>query len=101
MGSTTGVEPVAMMTSRASIVRLEVPPAGEALYSGPSGPSGAGPTSYTSRTVEPVKLACPVTTSTPLALNREATPSVRPLTMRSLRARTVAWSSRTPSVSTP
>ena len=89
MGSSTGVEPVATIRWRPSSLACGRPSgAGGALYRGPPGPRGASPTATTSTALGPVNRACPLTTVTPLALSRLATPSVRVLVTRSLRLTT-------------
>jgi hypothetical protein len=79
IGSSTGVEPVATITLLPSRLAWARPSdAGGALYRGPPSPSGASPTATASTVLGPTKRACPLTTVTPLALSRLATPSVRP-----------------------
>jgi hypothetical protein len=89
IGSSTGVEPVATIRLRPSRLATGRPSgAGGALYSGPPAPSGASPTGTTSTVLGPTNRAWPLTTVTPLALRRLATPSVRVLVTRSLRLTT-------------
>jgi hypothetical protein len=101
MGSSTGVEPVATIRLRPSSLARAGRRARAARCTAAPRPQRRLPDGHHLHGLGPTNRACPLTTVTPLARSRPATPSVRVLVTRSLRLPTADQSSRTLSARTP